>query len=144
MIVGDDVVHEIAIAAPPEAVYAMFVEPALLVRWIGISADLEPVADGRFRFEIVPGEFCEGRYLELDPPHRLRFTWGWTDPGQGIGPGGSTVEVTLTARPPGTWLRLVHTGLGAAAERHDAGWTHFCAALAAAVDRQEFRCSRSR
>lgn len=139
MIVGDDVVHEIAIAAPPEAVYAMFVEPARLVRWIGISADLEPVPGGRFRFEIVPGQFCEGRYLELDPPHRLRFTWGWTDPAQGVGPGGSTVEVALTARPPGTWLRLVHTGLGAAVERHDAGWTHFLSHLATAADRQEAR-----
>jgi len=34
-----------------------------LVRWIGIWAGLEPCPGGRFRFEVVPGQFCEGQYL---------------------------------------------------------------------------------
>jgi uncharacterized protein YndB with AHSA1/START domain len=142
VISGDDVVHDVAIAAPPEAVWAMFVDPARLVRWIGISADLEPVAGGRFRFEIVPGQYCEGCYLELEPPRLLRFSWGWTDPAQGVPPGASTVLVELTAATvggaPGTLLRLTHTGLsGPAAGRHDGGWSHFLVALVAAVDAAE-------
>lgn len=44
-----------------ERVFDMFTNPAELVRWIGISADLEPRPGGRFRFEVVPGQFCEGQ-----------------------------------------------------------------------------------
>jgi uncharacterized protein YndB with AHSA1/START domain len=56
VIVDCEVVHEVAIAAPPDAVWAMFVDPRRLVRWIGISPDLEPVPGGAFRFEIVTAE----------------------------------------------------------------------------------------
>src|SRR5439155_22891936 len=73
----DAVVCELDIRAPAERVYAMFTDPAELVRWIGIRALLEPRPGGVFRFELAPGEFCSGRYLELVPPRRVVFTWGW-------------------------------------------------------------------
>ena len=44
----------------------------------------------------MPGQFCEGQYVIVDPPGRLVFTWGWTDPGFGLPPGTSRVEVILT------------------------------------------------
>ncbi len=130
MIEGDAVVHELVVPAPPEEVFEMFVDPALLVRWIGISADLEPRPGGRFRFEIVPGEFCEGAYTTVDRPRRVAFTWGWTTPSMGLPPGHSQVEVTFEPCADGrTRVRLVHTGLGAAGPMHDDGWTNFLARL---------------
>ena len=50
---------------------------------------------GRLRFEVAPGQFCEGQYVIIDRPVRLVFTWGWTDSGFGLEPGTSRVEVTL-------------------------------------------------
>ena len=135
MIDGDAVIHEVLLPAPAEQVFAMFTDPRQLIRWIGISADLEPWPGGRFRFEVVPGQFCEGQYVVLDRPVRLVFTWGWTDPGFGLAPGTSRVEVTLTRtgdddRP--TRLRLVHTGLaGDLGLLHEDGWSRFLARLAA-------------
>jgi len=138
---GDAVIHEIALPVPVEQVFEMFTDPRRLVRWIGISADLEPQPGGRFRFEIVPGQFCEGQYVIVDPPGRLVFTWGWTDPGFGLPPGTSRVEVTLTRSGDDgrrTRLRLVHTGLaGDLGLLHEDGWSRFLARLAAvAADEQ--------
>ena len=63
MIDGDLVVHEVELSAPPEEVFQMFVDPARLTRWIGRAAELEPRPGGRFRFEIEPGQYCEGEYV---------------------------------------------------------------------------------
>ena len=135
MIDGDAVIHEVTLPVPVEQVFEMFTDPRQLVRWIGISADLEPCPGGRFRFEVVAGQFCEGQYVIIDPPGRLVFTWGWTDPGFGLPPGTSRVEVTLTRSGDDgrrTWLRLVHTGLaGDLGLLHEDGWSRFLARLAA-------------
>lgn len=136
MIDGDVVVHEIDLAEPPEVVFAMFVDPLRLVRWIGLNAEVEPRPGGIFRFEVVPGQFCEGHYLVVEPPQRLVFTWGWTDPAMALPPDCSSVEVTLYPEGAGTRLRLVHTGLPAGGGRllHDDGWTRFLERLLASVE----------
>jgi uncharacterized protein YndB with AHSA1/START domain len=75
----------------------------------------------------------------VDRPVRLVFTWGWADPGFGLAPGTSPVEVTLArAGEDGrqTRLRLVHTGLaGDLGLLHDDGWSRFLARLAAVTGR---------
>lgn len=136
MIEGDAVVHEIQLAAAPEVVFAMFVDPQRLVRWIGLTAEVEPQPGGIFRFEVVSGRYCEGRYLMVESPHHLVFTWGWTDPAMGLPPGSSSVEVTLHAEGYGTRLRLVHRGLTTSDSRllHDDGWSRFLERLSAAVE----------
>lgn len=143
MIAGDVVVHELVLAAPRAAGFAMFVDPARLVRWIGMSAELEPRPGGRFRFEISLGRFCEGSYLEVDFPSRLSFSWGWTEPTMGVPTGSSVVEVELTELAvQQTLLRLCHRGLPAErVEMHSDGRDHFLAQLSAVADtvRQESR-----
>jgi uncharacterized protein YndB with AHSA1/START domain len=135
---GEAVVHELLLAVTPEEAFEMFVDPEQLVRWIGISAELDPRPGGRFRFEVMPGQFCEGRYVAVERPHRLVLSWGWVDERMGVPPGSSQVEVTL--RPVGesndaTLVRLVHTGLGADATLlHDDGWTRFLERLEAVVE----------
>ena len=138
MIVGDSVVHEVVLPAPPSEVFDMFVDAEKLVRWIGISADLEARRDGRFRFELMPGQYCEGRYVIVDRPHRVVFTWGWSNPGMGVPPGSSTVEVTFEPKGSGrsTRLRLVHRGLPDGDRGrllHNDGWTRFLARLQSVV-----------
>jgi uncharacterized protein YndB with AHSA1/START domain len=134
---GDAVIHELVLPAPIELVFDMFTDPGQLVRWIGISADLEPQPGGRFRFEVTPGQYCEGQYVTVERPRRLVFTWGWTDPGFGLPPGASRVEVTFTRSGDDgrqTRLRLVHAGLaGDLGLLHDDGWTTFLARLASAA-----------
>ena len=134
MIDGDLVVHEVELSAPPEEVFQMFVDPARLIRWIGRAAELEPRAGGSFRFEIEPGQYCEGEYVELDPPRSLEVSWGWTDPFFNLPPGSSRVRVELAPSAGGTLLRLIHDRLpGEIRLLHDEGWSAFLDRLAAVL-----------
>jgi uncharacterized protein YndB with AHSA1/START domain len=146
VIQGDEVIHELVLPVAPEEAFEMFVDPERLVHWIGISAELEPHPGGRFRFEVMPGQYCEGEYLVVERPHRLVLTWGWTDPQMGVPPGSSRVEITLrpagasrrtdAGDPPATALRLVHTRLATEARPlHDDGWTRFLERLTAVLER---------
>jgi len=128
------VVHELVLPQRREEVFAFFTDPGRLVRWIGISADLEPAAAGRFRFEVQPGQYCEGEYVEVVPPARVVFSWGWTDPSWHLPPGASLVEVDLAEVDGGTRLRLAHHRLpGDLRGLHDEGWTAFLARLVAVL-----------
>jgi uncharacterized protein YndB with AHSA1/START domain len=134
----DAVVCEIAIRAPAADVFAMFVDPAKLVLWIGIRALLEPRPGGAFRFELVPGEFCSGRYVEVDPPRRVVFTWGWESGALPVAPGASTVEVDLEESDGLTHVRLTHRGLDAAMRgMHADGWARYLRRLAAVAERRD-------
>lgn len=136
MIDGVVVVHELLLPASPDDVFDMFVDAANLVTWIGISAEVDATPDGIFRFEVVPGEFCEGRFVHVDRPKQLVFTWGWTDPRFDLAPGTSRVEVSFEPRDDGrsTWLRLVHHGLSHDGRlMHDDGWSRFLERLTAVM-----------
>ncbi len=128
------VVHEIEIALPRNEVFAFFTDANRLVQWIGHSASLTPVPGGGFRFEIQPGQFCEGKYVEVKPPDFVSFTWGWTDPAWNLPPRSSLVSVRLTASNGGTRVLLTHERLpGELRAIHDEGWAAFPARLSAAA-----------
>lgn len=64
----------------------------------------------------------EGRFLEVDPPHRLVYTWRWT-----AGPlshGESLVEVTFTSESTGTLVTVAHSRFATDTESddHATGW----------------------
>jgi uncharacterized protein YndB with AHSA1/START domain len=130
----DVVACETVVPAPPEEVFRWFVRPELLVRWMGIDAELEPRPGGRFRFEVTEGQWCSGRYLEVVPGRRVVFTWGWDSGTIPVPPGSSTVTVDLLEHPDGTRVRLVHRDLAPEARRlHAEGWSRFLPRLAAVV-----------
>jgi uncharacterized protein YndB with AHSA1/START domain len=116
----------LSIAASPETVWEFFVDPEKLHRWKGIDAQLEPRPGGVYRCEVIPGHTALGEFVEVDPPRRLVFTWGWK--GQdAVPPGSSTIEVELTPQGNGTSLRFVHRDLPGAEQvaSHAHGWDHY-------------------
>jgi uncharacterized protein YndB with AHSA1/START domain len=119
----------LTIEASPETVWEFFVDPEKMTRWMGVEAAAEPQPAGLYRCVVIPGHIAVGEYVELDPPHRLVFTWGWeqSDSPSAIGPGSSTIEVELTPEGDGTRLHFVHRDLPseAAAESHGVGWDHY-------------------
>jgi uncharacterized protein YndB with AHSA1/START domain len=131
---GEVVTCEVVVPAAPDEVFRWFVEPDLLVRWIGLRAALEPRPGGGFRFEIAAGEWCTGSYVEVVPGRRVVFTWGWDSGAIPVPPGSSTVEVDLRQHPRGTCVRLVHRDLAPEVRPlHAEGWSRFLPRLAAVV-----------
>lgn len=78
-------------------------------------------------------DIAVGNYLEVVPPRRMVFTWGWQDSAH-VPPGSSTVTITLSPTETGTLLELAHAGLpGGQGDEHRVGWAHFLPLLAAAA-----------
>jgi uncharacterized protein YndB with AHSA1/START domain len=117
------------IAAPPEAVFAFLVEPEKMLRWFGVSADIDPRPGGLLHIAVTGGDVVKGEYIEVIPPSRVTFTWGWVgDPD--LAPGSTTVTFELAPDGDGTALTLTHADLPvAAAESHARGWTYFLGRL---------------
>lgn len=119
----------VRIAASPAEVFPYFTDPALIVSWLGDWAELEPEPGGSFAVDIEKTP-VRGKYLTVDSPHRVVFTWGV--PGRdGFGPGSSTVEVVLTDDGGETLVELSHHNLPAGElDSHREGWQAKLAALA--------------
>ena len=67
--------------------------------------------------------------VEVDPPRRAVFTWGWQG-NEHVPPGSTTVEVDLIPDGTGTVVRFAHHGLpGGPSDPHVRGWTHYLGRL---------------
>jgi len=127
--------REIEIAASPETVWQFLVDPAKAIIWWGTSAVMDACPGGNYRVEVMPGRAVRGAFVELDPPRRLVYTFGWEE-GSGIPgaipPGSSTVEIELLASEQGTTLRFLHRGIPGpeSASSHGRGWDHYLGRLA--------------
>ena len=120
----DDVVEvSVYIAAHPETVFPYFTDPGRYVQWMGRDATLQPVPGGSYRIYMQDGVEAAGEFIEIDPPHRVVFTWGWThDPA--VPPGTTRVVITLHAEEDGTRVVLRHHDLPDDGQRdhHRKGW----------------------
>jgi uncharacterized protein YndB with AHSA1/START domain len=76
---------------------------------MGQEAFFDPRPGGEYRVKVV-NETAVGEFVEVEPPRRLVFTWGW-DPGMvvGVPPGSSTVEIDLAPEGDGTVVRFRHS-----------------------------------
>ena len=141
MVSTEPIVREIYIEATPEVVFEFFVDAEKITRWLAAEATLDPrpggvchqlhLAEGGGR----SGYFhLRGEFVEVEPPTRVVFTWGFTEAEIGVPPGSSTVEVTLTSVNAGTRVRLIHRDLPEAEiDNHAGGWSGMLERLAQAV-----------
>jgi uncharacterized protein YndB with AHSA1/START domain len=124
----DPIVKEIRIAARPETVWALFTEPEKMTRWLCSAAtvDLRPggVNDQTHTSKAGVDYHLESRFVEVEPPHRLLFTWKFatgTAEEQAVV---STVEVTFEPDGDGTFVRLTHRDVPEGLwDDHNAGWS---------------------
>ena len=114
--------RELTIAASPETIWQFLVDPDKATRWMGQAASFDARPGGLYRIEVIPGHTARGEFVELDPPHRLVYTWGWEPGEDGPNPvpeGSTTVEIELVPDGDGTILRFTHRDLPGAAVRAD-------------------------
>jgi uncharacterized protein YndB with AHSA1/START domain len=127
--------------ASREEVFRTWTDPDLFRRWFtppgnaSVTAELDVRPGGRYRITLertpmVPGtSYIVGSYLEVDPPERLVFTFGWEEPPpvQGLGDLDtldSRVTVQFLDRGASTEISITHERLGTPELRafHRWGW----------------------
>jgi uncharacterized protein YndB with AHSA1/START domain len=119
------------IKASPETVFSFFTEAKRWLSWMGVDAELEPRPGGVFRMNVRGDGYASGRFITVDPPRHISFTWGWETDGSPLPPGDSTVEITLEPIEDGTLVRLEHQHLPAEMfDLHRDGWRHYLSRLA--------------
>ncbi len=120
--------RELTIAASPETVWELLIDPKEAIKWMGKSATFDLRPGGRYTVEVIPGQTASGEFIEIDPPRRLIYAWGWEPrSGNSVASGSTTVEFELISSGEGTVLRFSHRDLpGAeAAASHAHGWDHY-------------------
>jgi uncharacterized protein YndB with AHSA1/START domain len=145
--------HDVRVAAPPETVFAYFTDPMRFVQWMGAEAMLDPRPGGVCRIVFRPpaalGAFLDrtfgvgeplapdsepvvsGQFVEVVPPRRIVFTWGWERDLYAMPPQSTEVEVSLEPDGDGTVVRLTHRSVPTGAvELHRGGWQHYLPRLA--------------
>lgn len=131
------VVRELEIAARPETIWEFLVDPEKVIRWLGTAATIDPTPGGEYSVTVLPHAVARGQFVELDPPNRLVYTFGWegTDPvATAVPPGSTTVEIQLTPIDERTTrLRFEHRGLPdeETVGKHAHGWEHYLDRLGA-------------
>jgi uncharacterized protein YndB with AHSA1/START domain len=126
--------------ASPAVVYDEWLDPVALSDWMcpwparATRIVIEPTVGGRLRIDIEEDGVrfvVTGRYVELDPPRRISFTWScstWSDP---------NVEslVTVTLEPRGnykTFMTIHHALLPPeVVDQHQTGWSRIAEQLSA-------------
>jgi uncharacterized protein YndB with AHSA1/START domain len=88
----------VQVPAAPQDVFGFFTDPARYVQWMGSEADLEPVPGGVYRVRMADGFCAAGRFLAVEPPHLVVFSWGSPTTRRPRGP--STRAVRRAARAP--------------------------------------------
>jgi len=132
------------LCASPEKVYRAFLDPAALVKWIppdGFTATvhhLDATVGGSHRlsftnFTTGASHAFGGRYLELVPGERIRYTDAFDDPNL---PGSMTVTVSLRKVSCGTELEIAQDGVPEAIplEACHLGWQQSLTLLARLVE----------
>ena len=115
--------------AAPEKVYAAWIDPAKMSRWLGppnvikVNVTANVTVGGRYAIQmIVPDDEhnVSGVYREVVPNRKLVFTWAWRSTPERE----SLVTVTFTPDGDGTLMTLHHEQFfdEAARDRHEQGW----------------------
>lgn len=129
--------------ASPERVYDAILDPAMIGRFMFgpllreeeiLHIRNDPKVGGEFSYKVRRGEIeidHVGRYLELDRPGRIAFTWA-------VAPDrhGSTVAIDIAATKEGCTLTLAHDlapGWEKFADQARASWEKMLGVLAALV-----------
>lgn len=125
--------REIYIEAPRETVFGFLIEPEKMVQWMGTEATFENRKGGTYRVNVNGGDVARGEVVEVTPPERVVYTWGW-EGGETLPPGQSLIEITLAAKGDGTLLKMVHSGIPEPmVAPHGDGWDHYVPRLAIAA-----------
>jgi uncharacterized protein YndB with AHSA1/START domain len=116
--------RSVLIHADPDVVFRFFTDSNRWARWWGAGSTIEPRPGGRVYIRHPEGTESAGEVVEVAPPHRFVFTYGFVS-GTPIPPGASRVTIRLEGEADGTRLHLEHEfpeTASVARDEHVQGW----------------------
>lgn len=114
--------RSIVIRAMPETVFQFFTDSSRWASWWGAGSTIEAKPGGKVYIRYPNGTESLGEVLEVHPPERIVFTYGYAT-GKPIPPGGSRVTIRLEPDEAGTRLHLRHEFEDAGVrDHHVQGW----------------------
>jgi len=112
------------IHARPSTVFRFFTDSARWASWWGTGSSIDPTPGGQLRIRYPNGIEARGEVLDIQPPSRLTFTYGYVS-GTPIAQGASLVTIVLTSEGDHTRLTLTHAFDDAAVrDEHVQGWRY--------------------
>jgi len=116
--------RRVVIAAPRDLVFRYFTDSERWARWWGKGSTIDPRLQGEVSITHANGVQMAGRVVEIDPPAKIVFTYGYRS-GTPIPEGGSLVTIRLDEHAEGTELNLSHAFAEAARrDEHVQGWRY--------------------
>lgn len=136
---GFSIERVILIGAPRETVFRYFTDSERFAAWWGAGSAIDPRPGGAVRIRYPNAVEASGHVVEIAPPARIVFTYGYEGEGKPIPPGGSRVTVIMTSEPGGTRVALTHACENvdpAVGAEHVQGWRYQMAVFANVVSRE--------
>lgn len=122
--------RELVIRAERATVFSFLTDPERFARWWGAGSSIDARVGGAVRIVYPGGVVAEGAVLELEPPVRIAFSYGYAS-GQPVPSGSTRVTLTFEEVAGGTRVRLVHDFADATTrDLHVPGWRHQLARFA--------------
>lgn len=121
--------------APPDIVFDYLTQKNHLLKWWGPEAvhikdnDLDLSRTGPWSSTMVSAEGTNfkvsGRVVFVNPPHSVKFTWGWHDDHDNRGHESIVLFEIEPANRGGTRFKLIHSGLPdeESVVNHNTGWS---------------------
>jgi uncharacterized protein YndB with AHSA1/START domain len=126
----EPIVKQIFIEATPEEIFPYLTQSDKYILWMGLAAQLDPRPGGIYQIDPNTRDIILGEFIEIVPPTRIVFTWGWKETGHPVPAGSTHVHIELTPQNGGTLLRLVHHKIPTESrERLEMGWSHYLGRL---------------
>jgi uncharacterized protein YndB with AHSA1/START domain len=123
----------IDIRADREIVFGFFTDVERWAAWWGAGSTIDPRPGGSVLIRYPGGTEAIGAVVEIMPPSRLVFTYGYAK-GQPVPPGGSVVTIDLEQRGRTTRVHLTHAfDDPSIRDQHVQGWRYQLSLFANAV-----------
>jgi len=130
--------RDIVISATRATVFRYFTDSERWASWWGAGSRIDPRPGGEVLIVYPGGATARGAVVELAPPERIVFTYGYDRPGASIAPGASLVTITVSEVPGGTRVELRHDVADAAVrDEHRAGWRYQMGVFGDVVTREQ-------
>lgn len=99
--------RDVVIQAPRENVFRFLTDTPRWATWWGAGSTIDAREGGNLLIRLPGGVDVSGEILEVKPPERMVFTYGFLK-GDPVPPGGSRVTIRLDPHELGTHLHVTH------------------------------------